>query len=138
MDEEIPVVFTVSGKTFELIDGQFTQVGSDEGDGGASASDLRAAQLRVTELERTNSSLTKRARTAEARVAELEYKHQLALELLAVAQLEAEKFATELSREKLVTETLQHELVRITQPLRPDHQGNGATSGGAGSSWGRR
>ena len=25
MDEEIPVVFTVSGKTFELIDGQFTQ-----------------------------------------------------------------------------------------------------------------
>ena len=44
-------------------------VGSDEGDGGASASDLRAAQLRVTELERTNSSLTKRARTAEARVA---------------------------------------------------------------------
>lgn len=57
---------------------------------------------------------------------------------LAVAQLEAEKFATELSREKLVTETLQHELVRITQPLRPDHQGNGATSGGAGSSWGRR
>jgi len=57
-------------------------VGSDEGDGGASASDLRAAQLRVTELERTNSSLTKRARTAEARVAELEYKHQLALELV--------------------------------------------------------